>query len=135
MTAFPLDANNADEALQELLKNDQCRDRFFQAPEKVDHLVKGMKDLQRLYEQSCEIFEVDKRAGLKLMFHVFFQTPYGLGMYHVFDAIGLYMDDAMDDEVCAYIREQWKHHSPTLSAEDKVWWRRECEAWHCQLAA
>jgi hypothetical protein len=126
-------ASTTDKVMEELFRSDQFRSQFFDKPEKIDQLVRCASDLQRLYEQSCDLFDLDKVAALKLMFHIYFQTQSGFGMHHVFDAIGLNMDNAMNDEVCGYIKEQWERCLPMLSEDDKAWWRRECAAWRCVL--
>lgn len=135
MTEFPLDARDPIEALDHLLKNEKCRDHFFDTPNNVDNLVQGISDLQWLYEQSCELFKLDKTAALKLMFHIFFKTPSDFGMHHIFDSIGLYMEDAMNEDVCNYIRKYWGKQHSNISEADRAWWIRECASWHCILPA
>lgn len=132
-SSFPLEARSADEALDKLLTDTTARLQFFCEPDDVDSLVRSEPDLQKLYERACDLFERDNVAALKLMFHIFFQSPYGFGMHHVYDAIGLYMGNAMNDEIREYIRAQWKSHVSSLSEDDKVWWRRESRAWGCEL--
>lgn len=66
-----------DKVLDELVYNKEFRRHFFVEPEKIDQLVRDTSDLQFLYERSCDLFKVDEVAALKLMFHIFFQTPPG----------------------------------------------------------
>ena len=111
------------------------RHSLLQDTPKVQAVIRNIKDLDWLHKKCSEMFEVDKTAALKFMFHVFFEdTPYSIGNYDIYDSIALYMDDSMNDEVCQYIQKRWAQQKNSMSTEDKEIWLRECESWHCSLA-
>lgn len=131
--SIPTNGIATDELFERICKEIDFRTQLFLEPAKIDRLVRNEQDLQKLYERTCDLYESDRVAALKLMFHVFFQTPFGFGMHHVYDAIRLYMSDGMNEEVCDYIGRNWTRRFPELTEEDKAWWRRECAAWGCEL--